>query len=217
MRFKYRFNKILNNLPLTTNQRNVIIFRYVNIVSSLEVSYYINSFIFNILTWLITLGSIATSVTAAVGKNNSQDINSPIYWAVVITPLIVAFSNKWLYIFNVHKKYLESIKTLEKLYSEGWSFAAGVGIYSDGDYTAKFMLFCTRVENIKLKTTKIMLNIKSNDGTGDSSAVVAEDDNVNSDAQSGSTSRAPPKRRKKKRPADQKPLLNEQVDLTLMV
>ena len=167
--FEERFNRALKKLPLNTIQLEIIRDRYLTVVMNTQVTYRIAAFTYNLFIWIITLGSVSTAVTSALGQgtvgNTSQSAQTVAYfWVGIALPLAVALANKWLYIFNIHQKYMVSEDALSKLYSEGWSFVSAVGVYQPGNYTAKFNIFCTRIENIQSKITKIMISIQNNDG-----------------------------------------------------
>jgi hypothetical protein len=167
--FEDRFNQVLKKLPLSIVQTQIIRARYLTIVSSTQATYRITAFTYNLFIWIITLGSVSTAITSAIGQgtvgNASQSAQTTAYfWIGVALPLLVALANKWLYIFNVHQKYLVSENMLSKLYAEGWSFAAATGIYQPGDYTAKFNIFCKQVESIQALNTSEMISIQNTDG-----------------------------------------------------
>jgi hypothetical protein len=165
MSFCAKYDEVLIGLPLSTNQLKSVRNRYLKIVSDTEWECWRNKFLYNALAWVVTVGSIATTTAVAIGKSPYVDQNNSLfYYLGMLIPVAVALANKWLYFFNIQKKYIAASEALSKLHAEGWGFATAIGIYEPGSYTEKFTLFCARIENIQYRSKKIMINIRKTDG-----------------------------------------------------
>lgn len=164
--FKKRYTKLLNDLPLARYERNIISERYVRIVSAAENDYRRTCILYIILTNLITISGVFIVGLLSIEKMSDIDVTSAkvIFWIVWSLSILLTLANKWLYSFNIHKKYVLNIAILEKLYSEGWLFAAGVGRYKKYvDCSDRFKLFCTRIEKLKMKSLESMPEMESHD------------------------------------------------------
>lgn len=159
----------------TPQQLAVIRGRYLTAVAAAEGDYRLVSALYITLTNAITLSGV---LIAALTPLEHMDWVSPtggiaIFWIAWGLAIFLTLANKVVTTFNVAKKYVLGVVVVEKLHSEGWSFAAGVGRYAMSDDNERFATFCARVEHIKLKSVESMPEMN-----GDSSAVLASASNV---------------------------------------
>lgn len=165
--FKHKFSKVIEDMPLTTQQRIIIQERYIDIVTLAESQYFITSVCYLTFTNFITIGGILVTSFASFDRisdltNNTNDSNQQtaatvFLWVVWVLGLMIAICSGLLHVFNIPKKYTLNYVILEKLHSEGWLFVAGIGKYEkQPDVNKRFRLFCKRVEKIKLKSVETM-------------------------------------------------------------
>jgi hypothetical protein len=164
--FATKFTNLLESLPLSRDKKDIIVARYVALVTSAEADYRTIRILYFILTNLITIsGVFITSLVSlekvdAVGEGGAKAI----FWVVWSLAILLTLANKWVYSFNIHKKYVLNSVVVEKLRSEGWLFLAGVGRYAGHDCDARFSMFCARVEKIKTKSVANMPELENDSG-----------------------------------------------------
>ena len=152
--FCNKFTQLINDAALSQNEKNIILARYINIVKSAEIYYLWVNILFCALTNIVTIATILIAALISLERAEIvQKQSAGLFWTVFALSIAAALCNKWLYSFNIHKKYVLNIVILEKLYSEGFMFISGIDKYASvGDMRARFKLFCTRIEKIKLKS-----------------------------------------------------------------
>lgn len=168
--FKERYSKLLEGLPLAKYEKNIIIERYIRIVVSAENNYRRTRIFYILLTNTITIAGVLITGLISIDKMDIIDkyVAEILFWIVWSLSIILTLSNKWLYSFNIHKKYVLNTVVMEKLYSEGWMFASGIGRYSKcADYSMRFKLFCARIEKIKTKSLENMPELEAYDAAND--------------------------------------------------
>jgi len=163
--FSENYIELLASIPISKFNRDIITGRYLQIVSDEKLQYSVNYVLYFLLTNIITISGIL--ITAFVSFNKLSAINdnttSALLWTVWALGIAVAVSNKLLSSFDIPKKYVLGAIILEKLHSEGWSFMAGINEYKDVEWNDRFLLFCSRIEKIKLKSVESTSEIGSND------------------------------------------------------
>jgi hypothetical protein len=153
-------------MPLSRFEKDIIKHRYIDVVTHAENDYRRTCIMFILLTNIISIAGVF--ITGLISLDRLEIINenagTALFWIVWSLSISLTLSNKWLYSFNIHKKYVLNVTTLEKFYTEGWSFVSGIDRYKNlSDYNARFKLFCTRVERIKMKSLESMPEIESNE------------------------------------------------------
>lgn len=182
--FKSKYSKLVDSMTLSRFQKDIIRDRYIHVVSKAESDYRRTTILFLLFTNLITVSGVLITAFVSFDKLNwiDQDTARIIFWVIWSLSIMLTLSNKWLYSFNIHKKYVLNIVILEKLYSEGWSYLAGIGKYKKCvDYDERFKLFCHRIEKIKMKSLESMPEMESSDfndilATGTNAAPSTSDD-----------------------------------------
>jgi hypothetical protein len=155
MTFSTQFTLLLDKLPLSRFEKDIIKARFINAVSDLEMRYYKVRVLFIVLIQLITIAGVVIAALSPLQKASwiTPAGETAIFWIIWALAIALTLANKWLYVFNVHKKYVLNIIVLEKYYSEGWSFLSSIGHYQSlNNWQEKHSLFCTRIEKIKLKS-----------------------------------------------------------------
>lgn len=152
--FAAKFTKLLENLELSRFEKDVILSRFVHVVQHTENQYLRTRLLFLILVNAITIaGVFITALTPLEKVVWMTPVGSMvIFWIIWSLAIALTLANKWLYAFNIHKKYVLNIIILEKFYSEGWSFLSGIGHYQHCSLHEKYLLFCARIEKLKLKS-----------------------------------------------------------------
>lgn len=153
--FKKKYTDSLERLPLGRFEKDLIIYRYVDIVVSTENSYRWTCLLYVVLSNIITIAGVLIAAFVSFDKifGNCNNVVTGFFWVVWGLSIALTLANKWLYSFNVHKKYVLNKAVLEKFYSEGWSFLAGIGRYGKLEsLDNRFALFYARIEKIKLKS-----------------------------------------------------------------
>ncbi len=162
--FEERFSKAIETLDLTQTEKSVIQDRFVRIVISAESDYNRTTGLFILLTNLITVGGVLLISFLTLEKVNgiSASVSQVFFWISWVLSIVVTVANKSLYSFNLPKKYMLNVLTLEKYKSEGWQFVGGVGKYqSCGDIHNRTQLFCSRIERIKMKSLELLAHVES--------------------------------------------------------
>lgn len=164
--FKHKFSKVIEDMPLTKQQRIIIQERYIDIVTLAESQYFLTSLCYLTFTNFITIGGVLVTSFASFDRisdttnntsSSTRTISAVFLWIVWVLGLMIAVSSGLLHVFNIPKKYTLNYVILEKLHSEGWLFVAGIGKYEKQlDVDKRFRLFCKRVEKIKLKSVETM-------------------------------------------------------------
>ncbi len=153
--FAAKFTKLLENLELSRYEKDIILSRFVQVVQHTENQYLRTRLLFLILVQLITIAGVFIAALTPLEKVSWMPPTGSmvIFWIVWSLAIALTLANKWLYAFNIHKKYVLNIIVLEKFYSEGWSFLSGIGHYQNCPLLSdRYMLFCSRIEKLKLKS-----------------------------------------------------------------
>lgn len=162
--FGARFMRVADNLEVTDLERAIIKDRYVEIVSEADADYNRTTALFIILSNLITIGGVLliSFLTLQKATNLSKDVTDIIFWINFVLSILVTVSNKTLYSFNIPRKYILNILTLEKYKSEGWTFVAGNGYYQHAkNMRERVKLFASRIEKIKIKSIALLTSVES--------------------------------------------------------
>lgn len=167
--FGDKFSPILDKMLLSSAQKGVIHARYVDIVTNLEWSQFWVDFLYYLLTNAITISAVLIVAFSSFDRvaGSASTTAQAFLWVVWSLGVVTALSNKWLYGYDIPKKHVLYAVIIEKLQSEGWSFVSGIDRYDGLDIDARFQLFCSRVEQIQMKSAKS----RSSGGGGDAETV----------------------------------------------
>lgn len=163
--FSIRFSVLLDALPLSRLEKEIVRQRYLKIVEIAESEYRVTQILFLLLSNVITIASVL--ITAFVSFDRMSTGNSALLWTTWGLSIALTLANKWMYSFNINKKYVLNVAFLQKLHSEGWCFVAGTGRYDELDYGSRFKVFCQRIEKLKLKCIESMPEMSSADSVGE--------------------------------------------------
>lgn len=149
--FKEKFTSLLDKSQLNQHEKDIIKARYVSIVCASETKSTLTNIQYYVLTNIVTVACILISSLVSLEKASIITHPTVIFWLIWSFSLIMLLANKWLYTFNIHKKYILNTTIMEKLYAEGWCFLAGVSRYSTEDKALRFNRFIVKVEKLKMK------------------------------------------------------------------
>lgn len=162
--FEKRFIRMISELGLDRADHELIKCRYVDIVTDAEADYARTTMLFIALTNIITIGGVLLISFLPLEKVKiiPADAAEIFYWISWVISIIVTIAHKSLFSFNIPRKYVLNTTFLEKYYSEGWQFAAGINRYTEAETLEdRVKMFISRVEHIKLKSLEIMSSIES--------------------------------------------------------
>jgi hypothetical protein len=179
-RFRTDFVPHIDASGLSSEQKSIIIDRYVPIVEEERVSYILIGTLFKTCKALITIGSIITAILASVSYSltltEAQKEN--ILITTVVFSAIILASNQ-IMSDGLSKKYVLSELVYEKQQSEGWRFVSKVKPYDVENPTTAFKLFIDRVETMNMKSNESLM---AND-TGDKASDIGNiEQDISSDA-----------------------------------
>jgi len=177
---------------MTDRQKHIIESRYLSVVESTEKQYNRVRISYYALTNIVTIAGVLLTALNPLTKMEwiGDTGDMIIFWIIWALAIMLTLSNKWLYAFNIPKKYILNIVTLEKFRSEGWLFIAKVGRYAECDtHDERFVLFCERVEKIKDKAVESTPEMSFSGaageilatGTGTAKSIMSEDDSSDPD------------------------------------
>jgi hypothetical protein len=156
--FRKHYVSLVDALPLTDLEKDIIKDRYMDIVTAAEEARQRTNYVYTILTNIITISGVLITAFVSFNKLSTEndEVTQIFLWVVWCLGIILTVANKWLYVFNVPRNYILNVVLLEKLYTEGWSFVSGIGRYKTDNHGLRFRLFCSRIEKIKLKSLECM-------------------------------------------------------------
>lgn len=163
--FSKKFTDLLETIPLSRYEKDVIISRYLKIVKDTENEYLFAKITFNILTNIITIFGVLSTCLLGIYKSLPAETYAAtvIFWIIFAFSVCLTLANKWLSTFNIQKKYVLGVSSIEKLHNEGWCFLEGIEHYNGiNDMTNKYKLFCSRIEKIRMKLVANMPELSSN-------------------------------------------------------
>jgi len=165
-KFKRDFIPLVDKLPISKYEKDIIRDRYINMVVEAERSNARIYVLWYLLTNVVTVSGVLITGLLSIDKSAYVPDSSAegLFWFIWSLSIALTLANKWLYSFNVHKKFILNSLVLDKLYTEGWAYVAGIGKYMKApDHTSRHKLFCARIERIKTKSTEVMSEINGND------------------------------------------------------
>lgn len=161
---KSKFMTILQNLPLSPVQKQIIEIRYLHILRNLQQRTRNHAIVFYLGHFIITVGSLFVPALLSI-QNSDQtyaltgsSFNVHVYWAAFALSLLVTIWNGILTLFKIDKKYYFLNTILERLRSEGWQYVSLTGRYSGHligkrkpTHENQFVYFTHYIEKIKMK------------------------------------------------------------------
>ena len=158
---KSNFQNILNELDLSTIQKQIIITRYLSILENFQRRSRNYSYLFFSGHFIITVGSLFVPALLSIQNSDKSftgnNVTVEVYWATFVISLLVTIFNGVLTLFKVDKKYYFLNTTLERLRSEGWQYFSLTGRYASHNnsqpttHANQFLYFTHYIEKIKMK------------------------------------------------------------------
>jgi hypothetical protein len=171
--FEQNYVKALTSLPISNYQKEIINNRYVCVVNDATTSFKRTSAAYYALTNIITIAGVLIASLIVLNRFFAEETEL-LFWLAWTLSIVLAISNKFLYAFNISKKYVLNGEIVEKLRSEGWSFMVGIGRYKK--YTTldqRFEAFCARIEKLKLKAVESKSELEFVDLEGGRGGILA--------------------------------------------
>jgi hypothetical protein len=164
--FEKGFLRAVNDIPLSSSEKIVLLTRYISETSKMETNYKVSKFFYLLLTNLITIFSVVVASLISLEQMGSISDGGKIaiFWLVWSISISVAVMNKLTYSMNLHRRYILGSAILEKMKSEGWAFLVGIRQYGETqNYSERLAILVERVEKIKSKSIEYMHNESSQD------------------------------------------------------
>lgn len=151
--FNTRFCALLNEMPISEYNRNIIKSRYVVEVIEVEWDVIKTSVLYTLFNLFITIASILVTSFISLEKLSTvpTEVGEVFFWIGWSLSIFVLIINKAMSGFNIYQRYILSHDLVEKYYNEGWAFVEGSGKYTKLSNQDKLMLFFNSVEEINSK------------------------------------------------------------------
>ena len=158
--FEYRFKTIIERMALSEYERGIIQNHFIFEMNKITVDVFRQRISYEILTWIITIGTILMSVFLSLQKMYTGLPAEALFWTNLSLSVFVIISNKILYLFGIHQYYLLNQELRDRYELEAWSFTSGVNAYSKcKNVQESFMLFMTRFEKLQVQKVSAVLKI----------------------------------------------------------
>ena len=149
------FSEVIDNLELSTTQKNILKERYVVLVEQMCYRAYRISIIYHVSHAVVTVGSLVVPALLSIQYMTTEN---QIYWVTWVISLLVTTCNGLLTLFKIDKKYMFLHTNKEHIVSEGWQYAGLSGRYS-GFYTPgqapthanQYIFFSHMIEKIRMR------------------------------------------------------------------
>lgn len=133
---------------LTSDQKAIIKARYVALVREAERTQRYIAIMHHLGGNVIMIAGVVLAALIPLAQFIGDDASEAIFWINWALALGIAIVNGAMRLFNVSKKYVLGLTSLEKMRAEGWMFLEEIGRYSKNP-DDNFRLFCGRIEKIK--------------------------------------------------------------------
>ena len=149
------FSEVIDNLELSTTQKNIVKERYVILVEQMCYRAYRISVIYHVSHAVVTVGSLVVPALLSIQYMTTEN---QVYWVTWVVSLLVTTCNGLLTLFKIDKKYMFLHTNKEHIVSEGWQYAGLSGRYS-GFYTPgqvpthanQYIFFSHMIEKIRMR------------------------------------------------------------------
>lgn len=149
------FSEVIDNLELSTTQKNILKERYVILVEQMCYRAYRISVIYHVSHAVVTVGSLVVPALLSIQYMTTEN---QVYWVTWVVSLLVTTCNGLLTLFKIDKKYMFLHTNKEHIVSEGWQYAGLSGRYS-GFYTPgqvpthanQYIFFSHMIEKIRMR------------------------------------------------------------------
>lgn len=172
-RYKLLTKEIIDLMNITPYNKLILQQRYVNLMEKLDIKRNSTNLWYNILTLVITLGSILVPALISIkdipmyysdnnvyinvsSDDSIENINNKqqhvVFWTVFVISLLVTISNAIIKLYSIDKIYIIRNLKYDELRREGWFFYTLTGNYKDfRTNNEAFKLFINNIEYIKSK------------------------------------------------------------------
>ena len=149
------FSEVIDNLELSTTQKNILKERYVILVEQMCYRAYRISVIYHVSHAVVTVGSLVVPALLSIQYMTTEN---QVYWVTWVVSLLLTTCNGLLTLFKIDKKYMFLHTNKEHIVSEGWQYAGLSGRYS-GFYTPgqvathanQYIFFSHMIEKIRMR------------------------------------------------------------------
>lgn len=167
--FHIIYDLILNLNTLNNLQKNIILFRYNNILTyCIEKFNIVNNLYKSSKFFILTVSIVCPALLGIIDfrEKNDNDITDILFWIVWILLIFLSLINAYLNFYKWDKKYILFSMYKKKINQEFWNYIELIGKYSDDeesslDHNMKFDLFITRIESIFRKLNNNLLEIET--------------------------------------------------------
>jgi len=167
--FNIIYDLIVNLNSLNIIQKNIILFRYYNILTyCLEKFNIINNLYKSSKFFILTVSIICPALLGIIDfrEKNDNEFSDSLFWVVWILLIFLSLINAYLNFYKWDKKYILFSLYKKKINQEFWNYIELIGKYSDDeestiDHNMKFDLFITRIESIYKKLNNNLLEIET--------------------------------------------------------
>lgn len=143
------FDAILEGKPLlTAEQKAIIRARYIGLVLEAETAQWRAGLAHHIFGNAIMIAGVVLAALIPLAEFIGDDGSIAVFWVNWALALSIAILGGFMRLFNVSKKYVLGMTSLEKMRAEGWLFLSEIGRYAKNP-DDNFWMFCGRIEKIK--------------------------------------------------------------------
>ena len=97
------FSEVIDNLELSTTQKNILKERYVILVEQMCYRAYRISVIYHVSHAVVTVGSLVVPALLSIQYMTTEN---QVYWVTWVVSLLVTTCNGLLTLFKIDKKYM---------------------------------------------------------------------------------------------------------------
>lgn len=152
------FSNILENIPLDSLKKQIILQRYNRLLLDLEQQTFRISVCFHTSRTIITVGSLIVPALLSIQYTNGNTSNLTIYWTTWVVSLLVTICNGLSTLLKLDKNYYHLHTVREQLISDGWQYAELTGKYSGiltphraPTHENQFVFFSHSIEKIRMQ------------------------------------------------------------------
>ena len=152
------FSIILNDIPLDSLKKKILMERYNRLVLDLEQQTLRVSVCFHTSRTIITVGSLIVPALLSIQYTNSNGSNLTIYWTTWVVSLLVTICNGLSTLLKLDKNYYHLHTVREQLISDGWQYVELTGKYSGirtphhpPTHENQFVFFSHSIEKIRMQ------------------------------------------------------------------
>ena len=153
--FRDDFTAQIDTTMLSAQQRQYVTGRYIALVESAKVEQRRLGAVYSALVMTALMSGVFTvALSGLISPTSPMALDSAtavIAWLIFALSIVTTLANKFVFAYDMPKKWVAREASCKKLQSEGWSFALMTDRYSALPQEDAFALFCSRIEKIHLK------------------------------------------------------------------